>query len=312
MNNRRLLAMLLCTVLLLGACVARKGKQATLDMAPTRTIQVGELQVLALMDREAPASARLFPDLDKYPERKAVFAADASPSVTRTYVVRMGKNVVLFDSGWGQADNGHTLSLLAANGMQPADITHIVLTHLDGDHVSGLVDANDTAVFPMATLYVPRVEALAWLSHKKAMQPKRPKAKIDLARRVLAAYKGRVRQFRSDETILPGIAAIDARGHTPGHTIYELTSKDAQGNRKALTIVGDLLHHAAVQLRWPSFCAVYDGDPKQAAMVREGLLARAARSGVPIAGMHFAQVGRVETLPEGGFRIVDMADKLSD
>lgn len=308
MYNRCLLAIVLSGVLLLGACAASKGKQATMDMSPTRTIQVGDLQVLALMDRVAPASARLFPDLNSYPERKAVFEADASPSVSRTYVVRIDKNVVLFDSGWGAADNGCTLSLLATNGILPKDVTHIVLTHLDGDHIAGLVDGNSVAVFPAATLYVPRVEARAWLSSKKEMQPKRPKAKIDLTRKVLAAYKGRIRQFRSDETILPGIAAIDARGHTPGHTVYELSSKDAQGNRKALTIVGDLLHHAAVQLRWPSYCAVYDGEPKQAAMVREGLLTRAARSGVPVAGMHFAAIGRVETLPQGGFRIVDMAD----
>ncbi len=310
MHKRCFLAIVLCTALLLSACVARKGRQAPLDteMSPTRTIQVGDLQVLALMDRVAPASARLFPDLDKYPERKAVFEADANLSVSRTYVVRMGKNVVLFDSGWGQADNGDTLALLASNGIRPPDITHIVLTHLDGDHISGLVDAHNAAVFTAATLYVPRVEARAWLSNKKEMQPKRPRAKIELARKVLAAYKGRVRQFRSDETILPGIAAIDARGHTPGHTVYELTSKDAQGNRKSLTIVGDLLHHAGVQLRWPSYCAVYDGDPKQAGMVREGLLARAVRSGVPIAGMHFAPIGRVEALPQGGFRIVDMAN----
>lgn len=311
MHNRCFSIMLLCAVLLIGACVARKGGQATMDTAttPTRTIQVGDLQVLALMDRVAPKSARLFPDLDKYPERKAVFEADASPAVSRTYVVRMGKNVVLFDSGWGQADNGCTLQLLAANGIQPAHVTHIVLTHLDGDHVAGLVDAKNEAVFPSATLYVPRVEARAWLSNKKEMQPKRPHERIEQARKVLAAYKGRVRQFRSDETILPGITAIDARGHTPGHTVYELTSKDVHGKKQSLTIVGDLLHHAGVQLRWPSYCAVYDGDPKQAAMVREGLLARAARSGMPIAGMHFAPIGRVVALPEGGFGIVDIADK---
>lgn len=310
MHNRCLLAILLCVAMLLGACVARKGKQASMDtdMSPTRTIQVGKLQVLALMDRVAPKSARLFPDLAQYPERKAVFEADSSPSVSRTYVVRMGKNVVLFDSGWGQADNGDTLSLLAANGIQPEHVTHIVLTHLDGDHVAGLVDAKGHTVFPTATLYVPRVEARAWLSHKKEMQPKRSRERIEQARKVLAAYKGRVRQFRSDETILPGITAIDARGHTPGHTAYELASTDMHGNRQALTIVGDLLHHAGVQLRWPSYCAVYDGDPKQAGMVREGLLARAARSGVPIAGMHFAPIGRVEALPEGGFRIEDMGN----
>ena len=307
MRSRFLLPVIFCVLVLLAACVARNGMQASVDdRASVRTIHVGDMTVLALLDRAMPASARIFPDLDQFPERKALFEADTSPSVTRTYIVRKGKHTVLIDGGWGPADQGQTLALLQKNGIQPAQITHVLLTHLDGDHVAGLVDGQGQAVFPGASLFVPRVEARAWLSNRPAEQPKRPQAKIALARKVLAAYKGRVKQFRGDDTILQGITAIDARGHTPGHMAYELASVDAKGNRQGLTIVGDLLHHAGLQLRWPSYSAVYDCDPKLAGMVREGLLARAVRTGVPIAGMHFAAIGRVEAVPDGGYRIVDM------
>lgn len=307
MRTRFLLPMLLCALMLLPACGARKASQAAIDdRTSVRTLHIGDMTVLALLDRAMPASAKIFPDLDQYPERKAVFEADARPAVSRTYVVRQGKHVVLIDSGWGPADQGQTLTLLQENGIQPAQVTHILLTHLDGDHVAGLVDGQGKAVFPGATVFVPRVEARAWLSSKVEQQPKRPQAKIALARKVLAAYKGRVKQFRGDDIILPGITAIDVRGHTPGHVAYEIVSTDARGNKRGLTIVGDLLHHAGVQLRWPSYCAVYDCDPKLAAMVREGLLARAVRTGTPIAGMHFAAIGRVEALPGGGYKIVDL------
>ena len=307
MVTRFLLPVLLSVLLLLPACGARNAKQSAIDdRTSVRTMHIGDMTVLALLDRAMPASAKIFPDLDQYPERKAVFEADARPSVSRTYVVRQGKHVVLIDSGWGPSDQGQTLALLQQNGIQPVHVSHVLLTHLDGDHVAGLVDGQGQAVFPNATLFVPRVEARAWLSSKPTEQPKRPQAKIALARKVLAAYKGRVKQFRGDDSILPGITAIDARGHTPGHVAYEIVSTDAQGNKQGLTIVGDLLHHAGLQLRWPSYCAIYDCDPKLAAMVREGLLARAVRTGVPIAGMHFAAIGRVEPLPGGGYKIVDM------
>lgn len=309
MNIRRLFPLVLCALLLLVAC---HGKKASVtdpagDLPATRTLRVGDMTVLALLDKAGPASARLFPDLDQFPERKAAFEQDASPAVSRTYVVRKGQNLVLIDSGWGLNDNGRTMSLLAANGIEPAAITHVILTHLDGDHVAGLLDAQGKAAFANATLHVSKVEMRAWQSGHAELVAKRPKAKLDLARRVLAAYKGRIKHFKHDAAVLPGIVPVEARGHTPGHTAIDLTGRDAQGRKQGLTIVGDLIHHAGVQLRWPSYCAVYDCNPKLAAMVREGLLARAARTGIPVAGMHFAAIGRVEALPGGGYRIVDGA-----
>lgn len=307
MKMRHFIPVLLLAVGLLTACAHKAAApKPEVGEPPLRTLQVGDMTILALLDRATPASARIFPDLDKYPERKAAFEQDKSPAVSRTFVIRQGKKLILVDSGWGTADNGRTLALLAENGIAPAQIDHVLLTHLDGDHIGGLLDAEGKPVYANAILHVSKHEIRAWQGDNALLKAGRPAAKIAQARKVLAVYKKRLRPFKTDETILPGIMAIDARGHTPGHTVFEITGTGSKGQKQGLTIVGDLIHHAGVQLRWPAYCAVYDCAPKRAAMMREGLLARAARSGVPVAGMHFAPVGRVEALPGGGYKIVDL------
>ena len=65
--------------------------------------------------------------------------------------------------------------------------------------------------------------------------------------------------FRFGEEVLPGIKALDASGHTPGHTVFETDS---------LLIVGDLLHAAALQIPRPEVCTIYDMNPSGGVQAR--------------------------------------------
>lgn len=57
------------------------------------------------------------------------------------------------------------MEILAANGVRPEDVTHILLAHMDIDHVGGLVQ-NGRAVFPRAILRISCIEHEAWMAGK--------------------------------------------------------------------------------------------------------------------------------------------------
>ena len=52
----------------------------------------------------------------------------------------------------------------------------------------------------------------------------RAEGSIQRARSILSFYRDRVKTFDFDEEVLPGMLARDARGHTMGHTRYDLDS----------------------------------------------------------------------------------------
>jgi N-acyl homoserine lactone hydrolase len=85
-------------------------------------------------------------------------------------------------------------------GLTPADITHLVLTHSDIDHVGGLED------FPQATLIVGRAE--------RALE--RPRYFGD--RSPITWPEGMDLQLvDGDSELLPGVTLLATPGHSPGH-----------------------------------------------------------------------------------------------
>jgi len=91
--------------------------------------------------------------------------------------------------------------------------------------------------------------------------------------------------------VLPGIKAIAAYGHTPGHTIFQIEDSGAK-----FLIIGDLLHIALVQFPLPGISATYDMDQNAAASIRRQVLDYAAANKIPVGGMHivYPAVGSVE------------------
>lgn len=87
-------------------------------------------------------------------------------------------------------------------------------------------------------------------------------------------------------TLFPGITAIPAPGHTPGHSFYELES---EGRR--LLVIGDTIHAAEVQLPDPSVTVDYDVDPAAAAARRETVLAQLVQTRELVAGDHLSFPG---------------------
>ena len=153
---------------------------------------------------------------------------------------------------------------LAALGVAPADIDVVVLTHLHSDHYSGALGEHGPA-FPNARHLVQRAEA---------------EAAGEQVRDVLLRPLGDL-LWLADGTaeVIPGVRALLAPGHTPGHQIVEVGD---------LVITADLLHHP-VQLVNPRVTYLYDDDPEQAVRTRVEVLERVRSHGGVIAPAHFAE-----------------------
>lgn len=280
--------LLFLPIFLALAAFARAEQDSVLNLP------VGNLEVLALLDGEGSMEAKLLPDLANDPVMQSYFNAGPLPSAFRCYYFQDGDRKVLIDTGWGteQAKKGKLLELLEANGIAPDSITDILMTHLDVDHVGGLVKG-DKAVFPNATLRLSKPEYDAWSQGKV---PGRNEDSIKLSQKALEVYKDRTQPFEFGAEILPGVTTVDARGHTPGHTAYDIVS-----NGEKLSVVGDLLHVAPVQLIKPAMSTIYDGDPKLAAETRERLLKKAVEEKSIFATMHLPGVSPVRERSDGGY-----------
>ncbi len=255
------------------AALMQGGVVAETGIAPFR---FGEFEVIAVQDAPSSMRRELFPALEEKEFRRLAGERGAVASVNVFLLRRDGKNI-LVDTGNGGA-RGHLAGYLEKLGIAPAKIDLILLSHMHGDHIGGLLDAQGNAVFPKALVYVSAPERDYWAGAAGGGG--------NLVRKVLQAYGDRMRTFRFEEEVIPGIRALDASGHTPGHTVFATDS---------MLIVGDLLHAAAIQMRYPEVSATYDMDPEKAARVRRRFLEQAVDSAQPVAGMHlpFPGIGRV-------------------
>ena len=257
-------------------------------------ISIGDLEILAIDDAKGQAGKGLIPDLAQHPEYEAIFERGPLEGVTRTYFFKDGDRAILVDSGWGQGGKnpGKTLEILRAEGVAPEQITDVIMTHMDHDHAGGLLKDGAPA-FPNAKLWVSRPEHEAWSGDGMSS---RPQAARDAAKKAFEAYKDRLQLFDFGAEIIPGIQAVDASGHTPGHTAWRVKSGSDE-----LLILGDLMHVAPVQLPLPGLSSIYDLDKAKAADARKRLLGQAAENGAVAAGMHFPMISKVLKRDDGGF-----------
>ena len=264
-------------VLLVAACGGKAKKQAdgmtqekettVRESSTMETIQVGSVNVTWIQDNagDRPMARSLFPDagdalIDSLSLR------DGVPSTVSVFVVKTDSVVILFDTGLGAADSRLQAGLKSL-GMEPAGVRYLYLTHMHGDHIGGMLTAEGEVVFPNAEVYVSKPEHDYWMT--ASSNPR--------AAKTLEAYRNKLHLFAFGDTLPGGVAAMEAVGHTPGHTVFQVGR---------LLVVGDLFHGLALQLAHPEICATYDMDKEKAVETRKRFIRYAQENELTMAGMH--------------------------
>ncbi|MEN6438647.1 MAG: MBL fold metallo-hydrolase [Syntrophobacter sp.] len=270
-------------------------------------MMLGQFEITALSDgfidmdinvmRNAPET-----EIRALLDRMSLVAPKIQISVN-AYLVNTGSKLILIDAGSGSA-MGPTLGRLpqnlAAAGYTPDQVDYVLITHMHGDHIPGLLDSAGKPVFPKATVLVSKPENEYWLSSAESRKATPDRQKFfELARTISAVYStlGKWSTFESGQ-LLPGIQATVMPGHTPGHTVFEISS-----DNQSFLVLGDTVHSMAVQFSRPEVSFVFDTDPKQAISVRNVLFKKLAESKALAAGMHlpFPGIGRVLANGAGGY-----------
>jgi len=211
------------------------------------------------------------------------------------FLVNTGDHLILVDAGTAKCF-GPTLGLLPGNlraaGYAPEEIDTVLITHMHGDHVCGLVTVDGQAVYPNAMVWVSEAEADYWLDEKiAAAAQKNIQGAFKMARDSLAPYlaKGAFRRFKPG-ALLPGVTALDIHGHTPGHTAFLFESAG-----RSFLAFGDDVHVHTVQFAHPEVWAGSDVDPKAAVEAREALFAKLVANRWAVGGAHlpFPGIGHV-------------------
>lgn len=200
---------------------------------------------------------------------------------------QLGDALVVFDAGNGvtpaAATNGKMIGNMAAAGIDPARVTHVIHSHFHGDHINGLLNAENGRAFPNAEIIVPAPEWAWWSDEGNTTRsPEGQRATFANTARRFAPYQGRVRQFAPGGEVFPGVSSIAAHGHTPGHTIFRISDGNEQ-----MIFLADSTNRPEIMARRPEWQIVFDFDGDAAAATRRRVLDMVATDRIRVTGYHF-------------------------
>ena len=221
-------------------------------------------------------------------------------------LVNNGRQLALIDTGTGEAAlsaskglNGRLLMNLAAAGVDPASIDLVILSHYHGDHMNGLIRADNALAFPNAEILVPEVEHKFWMDDGEMSRAASPRVEATFknARRVMTAdVRKRLRPYAWGQEIMSGVTAMATPGHTPGHTSHIVSS-----GAKSVYLQADVTHAPFLFARNPGWHFMLDVDPVAAEATRRKVYDMLAADRMMVQGFHypFPAVGHVEKTATG-------------
>jgi glyoxylase-like metal-dependent hydrolase (beta-lactamase superfamily II) len=143
-------------------------------------------------------------------------------NLTCPLIVR-GNNAIVVDTGIGNRlspterrifdhGDGWLLNGLKRLGMEPGDITHVLLSHLHFDHCGGIVRARPSGIFesafPHARIFVQKGE----LDVARDSRNERLRAAYRHVEQCLAPVQGLIEAIQSDVDLIPGVTGMVTGG----------------------------------------------------------------------------------------------------
>jgi glyoxylase-like metal-dependent hydrolase (beta-lactamase superfamily II) len=190
--------------------------------------------------------------------------------------VDTGEHRVLVDMG---SSASRTQGNLAAEGIRPDDIDTVFITHAHPDHVGGTLDDEGKPVYDRAQYHAMQEEWTFWFSATATSRA--PESHVAIARKNLEPLRQQTSLIEGEVEVVPGIRAIPAFGHTPGHMVVSVAS----GGEYLLYISDTVLY--PIHLEHPDWMNRYDIVPDQADATKRAVFDWAAKEKLLVHGMHF-------------------------
>jgi glyoxylase-like metal-dependent hydrolase (beta-lactamase superfamily II) len=207
-------------------------------------------------------------------------------------VVNTGAKLVLIDTGNGEAAftsskgaTGQLLTNLAAAGIDPKAIDTVIISHYHGDHVNGLLRADNSLSFPNAEILVPAAEHAFWMDD--GQMSRAPKGRMEGLftnnRRVFAGeVMKHLRTYEEGKEVVPGITAVGTHGHSWGHNSHVVASGASK-----VYVQADVTHVPFLFARNPGWHAMYDQDPAMAEATRRKVYDMLVAENMLVQGFHY-------------------------
>jgi len=303
----------MATAAVLSSQPARAAAPASSAQAPGfYRYKVGSIEITVVTDgaNRLPVTDAFVLNAKKDEVNAALAEAFMEPGVFvgpyNPIVVNTGAKLAVIDTGTSEAafkaskgQTGQFLGNLAAAGIDANAVDTVIISHYHGDHINGLLRADNALAFPNAEILVPAGEHKYWMDDGEMSRASTQRIADNFknVRRVMSGeVLKRLRTYAWDQEVISGVTAVGTPGHTPGHTSHVVASGTAK-----VYVQADVTHAPFLFARHPGWHAFYDHEPVQAEATRRRVYDMLSAERMLVQGFHypFPSVAHVEKTATG-------------
>ena len=205
-------------------------------------------------------------------------------------VINTGSKLVVMDTGTGEANlerskgaAGQFQANLKAAGIDRNQVDTVIISHFHGDHINGLLTADNKPSFPNAEILVPAAEWKYFMDDAEMgkQTSERMKGVFAGVRRVFDGLNRKVTPYEPDKEVAPGITSVATYGHTPGHNSFIVASGDSK-----VFVQADVTN-LPLFVRNPGWHAFFDQDGDMAETTRRKVYDMLAAEKMLVQAFHY-------------------------